>query len=158
MLDCYQALQVPPDADHQTIDAAYWRLARESRALGEMAPQALAALNEAYEILGNHVLRQCYDASRAEDTARGSGPEEEVARSSDGAPQPPEPASDAQPAAPADEPPPALSAEEVFVDLLQTQVRQVRERMRARAASLEAPEDPAAESPIGRAFGRLPHS
>ena len=146
MRDCYQALQVPPDAGYQTIDAAYWRLARESRALGEMAPQALAELNEAYEILGNHDSRQRYDASR----------EEAVSRANAG--QLPEPVPEAAPNGTADEPNPSLIDDAEFVDLVRTQVRQVRDRMRARAAGLEASDDPAAGSPIGRTFGRLPQS
>ena len=142
MRDYYQVLQVPVDAGHKAIDAAYWRLAHEARAIAETAPEALAELNEAYEILRTPLLRHQHDASR-----------EEAAQSE--AARPAEPNTPVPHSAQAGPPRSSVVGMPKFVDLLQLQVRQVRDRIRTHAESLEAPGDPLATSSMRRAFGHL---
>lgn len=52
--DAYELLDVSPDADGRTIEAAYWRRAKELKQLRQFKPEAaeeLDRVNEAYELL-----------------------------------------------------------------------------------------------------------
>jgi uncharacterized RDD family membrane protein YckC len=62
--DYYAILTVDPEAGHEVIQMAYWRLATEYGASVRQQPEAAAKLrelNEAYEVLVNPELRAGYD-------------------------------------------------------------------------------------------------
>jgi uncharacterized RDD family membrane protein YckC len=62
--DYYAVLAVDPEAGHEVIQMAYWRLATEYGASVRRQPEAgakLRELNEAYEVLVNPELRARYD-------------------------------------------------------------------------------------------------
>jgi uncharacterized RDD family membrane protein YckC len=65
--DYYAVLAVDPEAGHEMIQMAYWRLATEYGAVvrrDPAAPGKLRELNEAYEVLVNPELRARYDEAR----------------------------------------------------------------------------------------------
>jgi len=65
--DYYAVLAVDPEAAHEVIQMAYWRLATEYGANVRQYPEAAAKLrelNEAYEVLVNPELRPRYDELR----------------------------------------------------------------------------------------------
>ncbi len=65
--DYYKTLQVDPAADPEVIEAAYRRLARKFHPDTNPAPDAterMAALNEAYAVLGDTQQRAAYDVRR----------------------------------------------------------------------------------------------
>jgi uncharacterized RDD family membrane protein YckC len=65
--DYYAVLAVDPEAGHEVIQMAYWRLATEYGASVRQHPEAAAKLrelNEAYEMLVNPELRARYDEVR----------------------------------------------------------------------------------------------
>jgi len=65
--DYYALLEVEPEADHQLIQVAYWRLATEYGAEMRQRPEAAAKLrelNEAYRVLVTPELRARYDEAR----------------------------------------------------------------------------------------------
>jgi len=65
--DYYAVLAVDPEAGHELIQMAYWRLATEYGASVRQHPEAgmkLRQLNEAYEVLVNPELRARYDEAR----------------------------------------------------------------------------------------------
>ena len=65
--DYYAVLAVDPEAAHEVIQMAYWRLATEYGTSVRMQPEAAAKLrelNEAYEVLVNPELRARYDRMR----------------------------------------------------------------------------------------------
>jgi uncharacterized RDD family membrane protein YckC len=65
--DYYAVLAVDPEAGHEVIQMAYWRLATEYGASVRRQPEAsakLRELNEAYEVLVNPELRARYDEAR----------------------------------------------------------------------------------------------
>jgi len=65
--DYYAVLAVDPEAGHEVIQIAYWRLATEYGASVRHYPEAAAKLrelNEAYEVLVNPELRARYDELR----------------------------------------------------------------------------------------------
>ena len=65
--DYYAVLAVDPEAGHEVIQMAYWRLATEYGASVRRQPEAAAKLrelNEAYEVLVNPELRAGYDEAR----------------------------------------------------------------------------------------------
>lgn len=71
--DYYAVLAVDPEAAHEMIQMAYWRLATEYGANVRRDPEAatrLRELNKAYEVLVNPESRACYDEIR-----RGGGRE-----------------------------------------------------------------------------------
>jgi uncharacterized RDD family membrane protein YckC len=71
--DYYAVLAVDPEAGHELIQMAYWRLATQYGASVRQQPEAgakLRELNEAYEVLVNPELRARYDEAR-----RGTAPE-----------------------------------------------------------------------------------
>ena len=71
--DYYAVLAVEPEAAHEMIQMAYWRLATEYGTSVRLQPEAapkLRELNEAYEVLVNPELRARYDEMR-----RGGGRE-----------------------------------------------------------------------------------
>jgi uncharacterized RDD family membrane protein YckC len=62
--DYYAVLAIHPEAGHEVIQMAYWRLATEYGASVRQQPEAAAKLrelNEAYEVLVNPELRARYD-------------------------------------------------------------------------------------------------
>jgi curved DNA-binding protein CbpA len=65
--DYYKTLQVDPAADPEVIEAAYRRLARKFHPDTNPAPDAnarMAALNEAYAVIGDPQQRADYDLRR----------------------------------------------------------------------------------------------
>lgn len=65
--DYYAVLAVDPEAGHEVIQMAYWRLATEYGASVRRDPEAatkLRELNEAYEVLVNPEFRERYDELR----------------------------------------------------------------------------------------------
>ena len=65
--DYYAVIAVDPEAAHEVIQMAYWRLATEYGASVRYDPEAgskLRTLNEAYEVLVNPELRTRYDELR----------------------------------------------------------------------------------------------
>jgi len=65
--DYYAVLAVDPEARHEVIQMAYWRLATEYGASVRRQPEAsakLRELNKAYEVLVNPELRARYDEAR----------------------------------------------------------------------------------------------
>jgi len=67
--DYYAVLAVDPEAGHEVIQMAYWRLATEYGASVRRDPEAgakLRELNEAYEVLVSPELRARYDEARWE--------------------------------------------------------------------------------------------
>jgi curved DNA-binding protein CbpA len=66
--DPYKTLQVDPEAEDEVIQAAYRRLARKYHpdvAPGTEAAARMAAINAAWELLGDPVKRALYDRDRA---------------------------------------------------------------------------------------------
>ena len=161
-LDHYQVLEVSADADAKTIDAAYWRLARES-ATGTRG--ALADLNAAYELLGSPALRQQYDAGRLPQPRvistlrpqpKARKPEEPLAEASPLTRPSPRPVEPFQ--ALPDDPHAAAQAQDdrrAYVDLLQLQVRESRASLRALLASVPVSAEDVGRSPLQRMFGRV---
>jgi curved DNA-binding protein CbpA len=75
-LDPYKVLQVDPEAEDEVIQAAYRRLARKYHPdLAETADAAarMAAINTAWELIGDPAARQAFDRARSSD-ARDTGP------------------------------------------------------------------------------------
>lgn len=65
--DYYAVLAIDPEAGHEVIQMAYWRLATEYGTSVRTQPEAAAKLrelNEAYEVLVNPELRARYDQLR----------------------------------------------------------------------------------------------
>ena len=65
--DYYAVLAIDPEAGHEVIQMAYWRLATEYGASVRRDPEAatkLRELNEAYEVLVNPEFRERYDELR----------------------------------------------------------------------------------------------
>ena len=67
--DLYQILDIPPDADSDTIKARYRELARENHpdVSGQDSEAKMARINRAYEILSDAEMRRRYDKSRRND-------------------------------------------------------------------------------------------
>ena len=73
--DPYKVLQVDPEADPEVIQAAYRRLARKYHpdlAAGPDAAARMAALNRAWELIGEPTARAAYDRTRASEALRNS--------------------------------------------------------------------------------------
>jgi len=114
----YKVLQVDPEAEDEVIQAAYRRLARKyhpDMAPGPEAEARMAAINAAWDRLGDPVARAAYDRERtlreahaAEGARRGADPKP---------PNPPGPTSDTRPG-PVGQPRPATqrTPEEVSRD------------------------------------------
>jgi curved DNA-binding protein CbpA len=67
-LDAYKILQVDSEAEDEVIQAAYRRLARKyhpDTALGAEAAARMAAINAAWELIGEPIARAAYDSSRS---------------------------------------------------------------------------------------------
>ena len=66
-LDPYKTLQVDPEAEDEVIAAAYRRLARKYHpdAAGPEGAARMAALNAAWERIGDPARRAAYDRERA---------------------------------------------------------------------------------------------
>lgn len=74
-IDPYKILQVDPEAEDEVIQAAYRRLARKYHPdLAETAEAAsrMAAINAAWEMLGEPAARQAFDRERSAAAARPS--------------------------------------------------------------------------------------
>lgn len=72
-IDPYKVLQVDPEAEQEIIQAAYRRLARKYHPdLAETAEAAsrMAAINTAWEMIGEPAAREAYDRQRSMDGAR----------------------------------------------------------------------------------------
>jgi curved DNA-binding protein CbpA len=66
--DPYKTLQVDPEAEDEVIQAAYRRLARKYHpdlAPGEEAAARMAAINAAWELIGDPAARAAFDRRRA---------------------------------------------------------------------------------------------
>ncbi len=64
--DYYDVLGVKPRCHHRLIEEAYWVRARDLQSIPTReSVQALALLNEAYEVLGSAHKRLAYDRQRA---------------------------------------------------------------------------------------------
>jgi curved DNA-binding protein CbpA len=64
-VDAYKVLQVDPEAEQEVIKAAYRRLARmyhPDLAVGDEAAARMAAINAAWELIGEPASRAAYDA------------------------------------------------------------------------------------------------
>lgn len=63
--DYYDVLGVKPRCHHRLIEEAYWVRARDLQSIPTRdSVQALALLNEAYEVLGTAHKRLAYDRQR----------------------------------------------------------------------------------------------
>lgn len=103
--DPYKVLQVDSEAEDEVIQAAYRRLARKYHPdLAETAEAAsrMAAINAAWELIGEPEARKAYDRQRAADERRRAAPP------TTGSGLPPRPSATPSPAAarPASPPPP----------------------------------------------------
>src|SRR5690348_12742860 len=90
-LDPYKTLQVDPEAEDEVIQAAYRRLARKYHpdvAPGAEAATRMAAINAAWELIGDPAARAAFDRSRAA-AARPSNPTASPTSSADGRAAPP---------------------------------------------------------------------
>src|SRR5215831_7541290 len=66
--DPYKTLQVDPEAEDEVIQAAYRRLARKYHpdlAPGAEAAARMAAINAAWELIGDPAARAAFDRQRA---------------------------------------------------------------------------------------------
>jgi curved DNA-binding protein CbpA len=75
-LDPYKVLQVDPEAEDEVIQAAYRRLARKYHPdLAETADAAtrMAAINAAWELIGDPAARQAFDRARIAEASVGAG-------------------------------------------------------------------------------------
>jgi curved DNA-binding protein CbpA len=85
--DPYKTLQVDPEAEDEVVQAAYRRLARKYHpdlAPGEEAAARMAAINAAWELIGDPAARATFDRRRAAATTSASPP----AAASTGVPSP----------------------------------------------------------------------
>ena len=75
-VDYYAVLELPPDADDETIRLAYRRLARRYHPdiAGEESLQRMQTLNQAYQTLSDPERRRLYDASRPQPAAPAAPP------------------------------------------------------------------------------------
>jgi len=76
-IEPYKTLQVDPEAEQEVIQAAYRRLARKYHPDLAETPEAadrMAAINAAWELIGNEMARRAYDRQRAGSTAPTSQP------------------------------------------------------------------------------------
>jgi len=90
-VDAYKTLQVDPEAEDEVIQAAYRRLARKyhpDSAPGHEAQARMAAINAAWERIGEPTARAAYDRERAGQQGGQPVPDATAPRSS--APRPPE--------------------------------------------------------------------
>ncbi|HEX5825439.1 MAG TPA: J domain-containing protein, partial [Candidatus Limnocylindrales bacterium] len=80
-VDAYKVLQVDPEAEDEVIQAAYRRLAQKYHpdvATGPDAASRMAAINAAWEVLGDPAKRAAHDlgrrvAARAAERATAAG-------------------------------------------------------------------------------------
>ena len=74
MADHYAVLGVSPDANRSAIQAAYRDLARRHHPDFGGDGSKMAALNEAWSVLGRHETRLAYDATRGYRRSSGAAP------------------------------------------------------------------------------------
>lgn len=75
-LDAYKVLQVDPEAEDEIIQAAYRRLARKYHpdlATGREAALRMAAINAAWELIGEPAARATYDRARMSSSSTSAG-------------------------------------------------------------------------------------
>jgi curved DNA-binding protein CbpA len=75
-LDAYKVLQVDPEAEDEVIQAAYRRLARKYHpdlATGPEAVLRMAAINAAWELIGEPAVRAAYDRTRTSSSVASAG-------------------------------------------------------------------------------------
>ena len=87
--DAYKVIQVDPEAEQEVIRAAYRRLARKYHpdlAGGTEAAARMAAINAAWELIGEPAARAVYDRARAMPPGPwpGSGDQAQAARAAQG--------------------------------------------------------------------------
>ena len=73
-IDAYKVLQVDPEAETEVIQAAYRRLARKYHPDLAAEPEAalrMAAINEAWKLIGKPAAREAYDRVRSAANDRG---------------------------------------------------------------------------------------
>jgi curved DNA-binding protein CbpA len=90
-VNAYKVLQVDPEAEDEVIQAAYRRLARKyhpDSAPGAEAQARMAAINAAWERIGQPAARAAYDRERA--GSQGGEPVPDSAGAPSAAPRPPE--------------------------------------------------------------------
>ncbi len=106
-LDPYKTLQVDSEAEDEVIQAAYRRLARKYHPDLAETPEAaarMAAINAAWEMIGDPAARSAYDRAKAVDRAAAAASAAQPASASaTGAPRP------ATPATPPTAPPEVVS-------------------------------------------------
>lgn len=157
--DYYRILGIAPDANYEAIDAAYWWQVREARDKLALDPEALTALNDAYEILRTPSMREKYDASRAVESSAAA---QSAAALGLPHPVPQTRSSGLKTRLPwgrqaAEE---QAAATAIIVGRLEREVHNERERMRADLeAELSTPDaDGTARSRLMRVFGHLQQS
>jgi curved DNA-binding protein CbpA len=77
LLDAYKVLQVDPEAEDEVIQAAYRRLARKYHpdlAAGPEAALRMAAINAAWELIGEPAERADYDRARTGSSSTSARP------------------------------------------------------------------------------------
>lgn len=118
-LDPYKTLQVVPEAEDEVIQAAYRRLARKYHpdVAGEDASSRMAAINAAWDLIGEPEARRRYDGDRAI-RAHAADAERRTSTASPGRPRAAaRPETETEPAAPSERSaPPFRSPEEVSRD------------------------------------------
>jgi curved DNA-binding protein CbpA len=90
-IDPYKTLQVDPEAEDEVIVAAYRRLARKYHpdvAAGAEAAARMAALNAAWELIGEPARRAAFDRGRAIQAALDRAAESRAGEGGSGAGQP----------------------------------------------------------------------
>jgi curved DNA-binding protein CbpA len=106
-LDPYKTLQVDPEAEDEVIQAAYRRLARKYHpdvAPGAEAAARMAAINAAWELIGEPAARAAFDRKRAAAATRPPS-------SAGQAPAPPPASRPTSPASPTGQAPPSTAGQ-----------------------------------------------
>ena len=108
-LDAYKVLQVDPEAEDEVIQAAYRRLARKYHpdlAAGREAALTMAAINAAWELIGEPAARATYDRARMSSSSTSAGSSSARAPAPAPGPSQPRPGTRERPAAAPPPPPP----------------------------------------------------
>jgi curved DNA-binding protein CbpA len=99
-LDPYKTLQVDPEAEDEVIQAAYRRLARKYHpdvAPGAEAAARMAAINAAWELIGEPAARAAFDRQRAGASTAPSSNDRDTTAPAPGPPAPTTPSGRATP-------------------------------------------------------------
>jgi curved DNA-binding protein CbpA len=150
MTDLYALLQVDPRADDDVVRAAYRTLARKHHPDAGGDAQQMAAINEAWAVLGNRKRRAAYDAKRTS-AALATSPAEPTAGTGSSGSTAASATSSADHAQPTRARPPRTNkAGETVLDFGRYQGWTIRELARQDPYYLEWLE----RTPIGRPFKR----